>query len=149
LSSALPGNDGIYLRIHDAGTQHSFNASRYIGIDRLPRVADVALVGPDGRVLAISPPDLEGCSLQFVARGVPHGDVYRVEVSPDPTVTVQEIEQMVAGEHVKPVQQFSVGLRRKAVAEVALEIYRVDKATARRDVNSTASRQWNYDYTVR
>lgn len=148
LASAFPGSDGMYVQIRDPRTQHAFNASRHTSIAALPRVANVRLVDADGRERATAPRDLEGCRIEFDVRGMPKDDTYRIEVFPDPTVAMQQIEQIIAGRHVNSVQHFAVPLRGRAAHQFLLEIYRVDRATAKRDVNDDAPKEWGNTFEV-
>lgn len=132
------GVSGMYYRVYDSRTQHELVPSRFTGISTIPRVANVELVDQNDKPLSRVPSDLRTSALRFTVRGNVHGDVYRVETFPDPTIAVQEIEQIVAGKHVSIVQQFLVPLRRTARSEVKLSSYRVDRNTAERDVNVEA-----------
>lgn len=145
--NAFSGGSGQYYPFSSPTTLMSFAAAAYSRISKLPRVDNVKLVNSSGAVLDRAPKDLDGCFLEFDVRGVPRGDVYRVEVFPDATFgPAKMIEQIPAGTHVRPLQNFIVPLTRYATKEFNLAIYRVDAETARRDANISRPKEWEHDY---
>jgi hypothetical protein len=148
--SAFGNIQGQYYAIATPLQPVALDPSRFLRLSVLPRVDEVRLVASNGSALRDAPHDLAGCFLEFNVRGIPRGDVYRVEVFPDPSAgPPKEIEQIQAGTHTFPVQHFKVPLRRGASAEVALAIYRVDAETAKRDRNADRPKEWEEYYRVR
>lgn len=144
--NVLAGTPGQYYALDAPTSLASLDASKYSRVSPLPRVDNVRLVDATGATLQNAPRMLTGCFLEFDVRGIPRGDVYRVEVFPDPNSgPAKDIDQISAGTHVSAVQHFKAPLGGGASREVALSIHRVDAETAKRDPNIDQHREWE-DY---
>jgi hypothetical protein len=148
---SLLGNiKGQYYAVSDPGQLVVLDVARWTRLSKIPRVDNVRLIDPTGVSQTVAPRNLHGWSLEFDVRGIAKGDVYRVEVFPDPTgPSFTMVEQIPAGTHTSVVQHFKVPLTREARAEVSIAIYRVDAATARRDANESRPQEWGEYFEVR
>jgi hypothetical protein len=135
--NALVPNSGRYVRINEPLKERIFDPAAYRGVTALRRIVDVRFTDPSGEPIKKLPPSIKGCHIHFTVRGMPRGDVYRVEVGPDLDVgsgPAVEISQERAGTHVEKVQHFTVPLpERSARKNFCIEIFHVDKQTAQRD----------------
>jgi hypothetical protein len=115
-------------------------------------LSNVTIKDPHGDVCKTAlPSNLEGCKIEFDVTGPTNGDVYRVEVFPDPAADAipDHLEEIPAGVHITDPQHFSVFLTRTARHEFELTLYKVDAKTAGRDSNEDAPVLWRQTYTVR
>lgn len=111
---------------------------------RVMNISNVDLLDLRGSEVTSGGSDLSQRILRFTVEGADAGDVFRVEVLPDPTTgPPKDIPQIIAGVFEGQGRQtMTCRLEGFAQRDYDVSIYRIDAKTAERDVNIDAPLAW-------